>query len=215
MWIVTFSDCMTLLLCFFVMLVSFSSFDESSLEKVAGAFATPELRSMADNRRRTKDSALPPKPRQADHTEAGSDMPTDEEPRPVLNPRAPLPALGPEAYAGKQVFYVPSQRMYWGSGSILREPGKELLQMLADFAKLVPCDVVIGEFPGASEARQAPQAVGRRGMNRSLAAIEYLIAQQGIEESRLHVACTDEAAPGRFGGQAVVRISLLSRRADP
>ena len=34
-WIVTFSDCMTLLLCFFVLLLTFSSFDEEALKRIA------------------------------------------------------------------------------------------------------------------------------------------------------------------------------------
>ena len=37
-WMITFSDCMTLLLTFFVLLLSFSSFDEASLSKLDGAF---------------------------------------------------------------------------------------------------------------------------------------------------------------------------------
>ena len=37
-WIVTFSDCMTLLLCFFVLLLTFSSFEEIELGQFAGHF---------------------------------------------------------------------------------------------------------------------------------------------------------------------------------
>jgi len=213
LWIVTFSDCMTLLLCFFVMLVSFSSFDESSLDKVAGAFATPGHRSMSECRHVPRDSVVTPKVRQVDHTEAGSDMPTDEPPRPVQNPRRPLPALGAEAYKDKQVFYVSSERLFWGNGSNLRGPGKGLLQMVANFMKLVPCDAVVGELPGASEGHEARLAAAHRGLNRSLSAVQYLSTRQGLSTGRLHVSACDGVAPGRFGGGPVLVVSLFARRA--
>ena len=37
-WMVTFSDCMTLLLTFFVLLLSFSSFDENLFRKLKSIF---------------------------------------------------------------------------------------------------------------------------------------------------------------------------------
>ena len=39
-WMVTFSDCMTLLLTFFVLLLSFSSFDDKAFRKMSTALAT-------------------------------------------------------------------------------------------------------------------------------------------------------------------------------
>ena len=39
-WMVTFSDCMTLLLTFFVLLLTFSSFDDKSFRKMTTALST-------------------------------------------------------------------------------------------------------------------------------------------------------------------------------
>ena len=38
-WMLTFGDCMTLLLTFFVLMLSFSSFDEAALMRLKGAFS--------------------------------------------------------------------------------------------------------------------------------------------------------------------------------
>ena len=49
-WLVTFSDCMTLLLCFFVLLTTFSSFDEQALRKLEGVLRTPSMDAMSPDR---------------------------------------------------------------------------------------------------------------------------------------------------------------------
>ena len=58
-WMVTFSDCMTLLLTFFVLLLSFSSFsDVSNYRKMTVSFASqfPSINANAES----KNSLLPP-----------------------------------------------------------------------------------------------------------------------------------------------------------
>ena len=88
-WIVTFSDCMTLLLCFFVLLLTFSSFDEVELQKLAGAFQCNTDESIFPNPRVSKDSVVPQRPREVDQTLKGSEMPTLSENRMTQNPAAP------------------------------------------------------------------------------------------------------------------------------
>ena len=213
LWIVTFSDCMTLLLCFFVMLVSFSSFDEGAMSRFAGAFETPGFDSVSDTHQSVKDSVVPPRDRAVDHTQAGSNMPTDTPPENTPNPRASEAPLGADAYRDKQVLHVASPRLFWGNGASLTQPGRELLQMVASFMRLIPCDAVIGEIPGPADGRAHPQDVLQRGLDRSLSAVQYLTAREGLPARRFHVSALHGVAPGRFAGKPVLVITLLSGRA--
>ncbi len=76
-WIVTFSDCMTLLLCFFVLLLTFSSFDEASLKKLQGLFDKMEVDSFEEERNTKKDSFIEPVKRLVDWTDQGSEKPKE------------------------------------------------------------------------------------------------------------------------------------------
>jgi len=214
-WLVTFSDCMTLLLCFFVMLMSFSSFDEGALNRFAGAFESLAMDSISDSRQSVKDSVVPPRGRMLDHTQAGSDMPTDSPPKNTPNPRPSRAALGTDAHRDKQVLYVASPRLFWGNGGSLTKSGQELLQMVASFMTLMPCDAVIGEVPGAAEAGSNPQAIVQRGLDRSLSAVRYLTTQAKLPAGRFHVAAPAGLAPARFGGKPVLVVTLLAGGAHP
>ena len=76
-WMVTFSDCMTLLLTFFVLLLSFSSFDENFFERLRVSFAK-ELHSVHMSKSKVeKDAFLPVKIiQQIEEVKKGSEKPT-------------------------------------------------------------------------------------------------------------------------------------------
>jgi flagellar motor protein MotB len=210
-WLVTFSDCMTLLLCFFVMLVSFSSFDEASLKKLGGAFKSPAFTSVSDRRHSARPSLVPPKPRHRDVTQAGSRVPTNAPPKNIQNPREPRVGLGIDAYRDRHILHLPSGRMFYGNGSSPTEWGRECLQMVASFMSLVPCDAIVAELPGDSDARGQRQAAVRRGLSRSWSIVQHFTAKEGLPASRFHVSIPHGLAPGRFGGRPVMEITLLAR----
>ena len=58
-WMVTFSDCMTLLLTFFVLLLSFSSFDERIFKKLQ-MILREDLPKITKLEKRSKDSIISP-----------------------------------------------------------------------------------------------------------------------------------------------------------
>ncbi|KKL13501.1 hypothetical protein LCGC14_2525130 [marine sediment metagenome] len=210
-WIVTFSDCMTLLLCFFVMLVSFSSFDEVSLNKIAGAFNCENRDAISDQKHTIKDSIVPPRPRQIDRTKAGSEHNTDHSLQSTRNPRRSPDTTDTAAHRARQVLHIPSGQLFWGKGSSFVQSGRNRLRTIASFMKRVPCQVIIGEIPGADEFDGDEQAILARGLSRSWTLMQYLTVREGLPADRFRISGTHGAAPRHFRRQPVMEVTLLAR----
>jgi len=204
-WIVTFSDCMTLLLCFFVMLLSFSSFDAEDLTYVLDSFETSTNSSLFPNTRPPHEAYLEDHETYVDRTRQGSETPTDDTLEPTISPRAPADALRGDAYRDCRVLSIPSDVLFWGRGTSLRPEGADLLARVARFLRLMPCRVVVGERPGAGTT--ADQAVAR-----SIAVMDRLVADGKVPLGRFAVAAPGPAAGA---GEGVVRIAMLNREVYP
>jgi hypothetical protein len=205
-WIVTFSDCMTLLLCFFVMLMSFSSFDKATLAQFGGAFQEDTRRWASQQDRPSPDSYVPPRPRRVDYTQYGSELPEEREPESIINPRRPDLLADTEAYRDRKVFRIPSKRMFWGNGTSMTADGRRLLDTLAGYLRLLPCDVVVSERPGEGE-----RGAGQRGLVRSLAIVEHLTDREGIPGEQFHVSSGGGPTGGDRDGAAMIEIVVFAR----
>ena len=75
-WMVTFSDCMTLLLTFFVLLLSFSSFDNKVFPKMQSAFAEGLSSMGLDFQKNETALQMTPRIMYAEEPEEGSETPT-------------------------------------------------------------------------------------------------------------------------------------------
>jgi chemotaxis protein MotB len=204
-WMVTFSDCMTLLLCFFVMLVSFSSFDEAARSRMGGAFRYKTFDSIF-HKETVKDSVIEADPRLVDFTDRGSTARTDAPPRMVRKPKLYRVVGEMEAYSDRRTLHVPSDLFFYPNTASWRQDAhKTSLKLVADFLKLLPCDVVIGESRAARGGRAA-----ELGVQRAWAVVQYLTADMGLPMERFRVRCSDSGASGgRFDGQPVMEITLL------
>jgi len=203
-WIVTFSDCMTLLLCFFVMLLTFSSFDEITLRRLASIFRSEAEREEMDEKKiDDRDSIYRPVERVIDRTEAGSEKPLREmELDEIKNPqRFAQVGRGNDVYKDKRMFYVSSQRLFWGRGSSLTGDGRSVLDELAELMRLVPCNITIGATPQDDE---------ETALRRACAVVEYLTDDGRVPAGRLAVV---NLPPDRDEepGRQYVRVSLLAR----
>jgi len=205
-WIVTFSDCMTLLLCFFVMLVTFSSFDDVSRGRFGGAFQSRSFRSIFNIKQEIKDSMFKPVDRPVDRTREGSDLPDLDELTETPRPRDPIEISSTDAYRDRQVFYVPVERMFWGRGTRLKPEGRAKLRLLAGFLRRLPCRVIIAQGPPTPERPSGP------GLERAWAVMEYLTGTEGLSPGRFNVSAIASAGVERFRGRPVIEITLLARR---
>ena len=210
-WIVTFSDCMTLLLCFFVLLLSFSSFDPEQLQRLAGSFDFHGHPALSDENEDPKDSLVDKPEKPFDVTEKGSEIATDVDPKKVDHPLKLPTVLDIDAYKDQRTFFIPSRGMFFGNGSTLTPGAKKRLVTMAQYMELVPCRVVITEVPGRSGYQASAHA---RALNRSVSVMTFLTRQCQLSEGRFSISgdgADDTATSERFGGRAVLKITLLAR----
>ena len=179
-WMVTFSDCMTLLLTFFVLLLSFSSFDENFFERLKVSFAR-ELHSVHMSKSKVeKDAFLPVKIiQQIEEVKKGSEKPTlirDKKDNLIEETES-------EDIRNRKVFIISSDEVFWGKGRVISLTGRKTLSTIAPFLKEVPNLIVISE--SASEPTTKGQLLG---LKRSWAVIKYLTSKAGLDKNKFSIS---------------------------
>ncbi len=201
LWMVTFSDCMNLLLTFFVLLVTFSEFSEeqqketvnfgNAMQSVFGppieASGRKDESSMIDRQQIGR----------MEQPQYGSETPTDHQ-----SPRASNGALNEDLqaadYRRHKVFLIPSKRIFLGRGKALSPDGRYFLAVMAAFLKEAPRGIVISENgPGDSTGGMDG------GLSRALAVIEYLVLIQNLDRSTFSIAAESIAPPETGNSSAV------------
>ena len=188
-WMVTFSDCMTLLLTFFVLLLSFSSFDDKVFPKMESAFAEG-LASFG--LRPTKDlKALAPTPRVIYNREpaAGSEKPTMDG-QYESHPSENLDFLD---FQGQKVFLVPSSKIFLGMGIRMSARGRQMLADMGVLLRAVPNRIVISEH--AVEARDDTDEIG---LKRAWEITRFLAAHKDLDQARFSICSAGTMMEGRL-----------------
>ena len=206
-WIVTFSDCMTLLLCFFVMLLTFSSFDEVELQRLAGAFPSATSNdSVFPAPREAKDSSVTPPERVVDVTEEGSETPTQIDRLATELPGRLPTVLDNDALKDRKVFYIPSQWLFFGKGSVLTAEGRAYLTTIAELMRMMPSRVVIVESGPPSEGHPA----GEARLDRALAVMRHFTDQVHLPEGLFNITASVPSVPARLREHRVVSVTLIA-----
>jgi len=178
-WMVTFSDCMTLLLTFFVLLLSFSSFDERVFRKLKVIFS--EALPSANRLEKThKDAFL--NSLQIESTadlDKGSEKPTLES----GNSDRLKEQTGPADFRRQKVFIISSKKVFWGKGKVISYQGRGVLATMASFLREAPSRVVVSENAGRID-----EAGEQLGLERAWAIIEYLTTKQGLRRGLFNIS---------------------------
>ena len=215
-WMVTFSDCMTLLLCFFVMMLSFSSFNNMPLDRLAGIFPKVSNRSIFPHKHVIKDSLVQPVKAPFDHTTAGSEKPTLDDPENIMNPKRFADIDDTEAYRDRKVAYISSSRLFHAKGSGLTADGKELLGLVASFIRRLPCNVIISESSQPSRREGLPSKSSEPlrdvAMHRALAVMKHFTETEKLSGDQFSISAASSVSAERTGGADAVEIVLLMRR---
>ena len=180
-WMVTFSDCMTLLLTFFVLLLSFSSFsDDDVFYRLKVIFS--EQFSVSSDESIEREAVSNVVPIQYDDIlNEGSEKPTvakgtedhlKEETEPV-------------DFRDRKVFLISSDKIFWGKGSVISSQGRNTLSTMASFLREVPNRVVISEGPqrGAKGSEDS-------GLQRAWAVMDYLITKRELDKQKFSISAT-------------------------
>ncbi len=206
-WMVTFSDCMTLLLCFFVLLLSFSSFEEVALDKFSGIFPCMIYKSVFDNPRLIPDSEVPPPEKPIDRTEEGSEFPTGKPPQPIKNPKPPSDIDKTAAHTDAKTVRIPSAKLFYGRGSRLKTGGKRLLDVITPFLNLIPCQVIISETSAQGTAGYTATLSGERAYS----VLRYFTESKRLDPERFSISMTGSAIQPGLDIEPALEIVMLSR----
>jgi chemotaxis protein MotB len=213
-WMLTFSDCVTLLLTFFVLLMTFSSLGESEIKAVSKV-ANKLLPGFDWTNKMYNDSLVkylqsqPP-----DEIEAGSEKPTLEK---ITSGGLKATASGPD-FDYIKVFSMPSKKVFYGTGLVVSAGGRSLMATVASFLEKVPNRAVICEHGG-----ERNKDSNEMGLQRAWAVMEYLAEKHGLNKERFsisgsgaNIATEDRFESNRsdrqgMGNERVLEIMVLDR----
>jgi len=174
-WMLTFCDCMTLLLTFFVLLLSFSSFDAGTLKQLEGAM---NLRAVSAptislNRDRLDNSVSVEQTPVIDRTDKGAEKKRSDDQNLIKNPKKVEIPIATDAYHKETILNIPLDGLFLGDSSVLTSEGRNGLSRIVAYLKLMPCYVIIGEsWPRRASSRSRGRADA--GLQRSWTVLQFL-----------------------------------------
>jgi len=178
-WMVTFSDCMTLLLTFFVLLLSFSSFDNRVFRSLKVVYSKA-LTSITPLRQSDRDalSSLPPI-KIIVELDKGSEKPTSSQ---ELQ-EGLLKETKMMDFTNGVAFLISSKKIFWAKGSALSQEGRYVMELMASFLRESPCRIVISE-----NGPRNGNTGDCFGLPRAWAVLEYLTNEQNIDNDRFSIS---------------------------
>jgi chemotaxis protein MotB len=180
-WMLTYSDCMTLLLTFFVLLISFSSFDDKVYRKMESAFVEG-LASLGVQPTKDRPAFLDA-PRIVHHEELekGSEHPTKK----GTYESNPSESLDFQDFQNQKVFLLPSDRIFLGRGVRMSDHGRQVLADIAMLLNATSDRIIISEY-----APQNDQSGDDLGLRRAWSVTTFLAEHQGVNVTRLGISST-------------------------
>jgi hypothetical protein len=197
----------TLLLSFFVMLATFSSFSKERLDKLEGVFDYMSNYSVWPSMNVTQESVAP-QDRYVDRTMRGSEKPASEGDLGATRNPNPSQWSKSEAYRDQRTFYIPSSKLFWAEGANMMPSGKGQLDKIASYLKLLPGPVVVGESNPSGVAAD-------RGLERAWAIVEYCRARSGLPPERFSICQLGSQAAKETGGEPMIEVTLMTRSPLP
>ncbi len=201
-WMVTFSDCMTLLLTFFVLLLSFSSFDEKVFRRLQASFFNA-LPGANRSDKASRDAVLP--------TEQIEETPElikgSEKPTLIKGLKDNLKEDTPTDFRSRKVFSISSERIFWGRGTVISAEGRRIMTKMASFLKEVPTRVVVNENGLASE-----EGAEQLGLSRAWAVMEYLTTEHNLNKKWFSISAASTLAQGSLRSGEPARASTEPER---
>lgn len=195
-WMVTFCDCMTLLLTFFVLLLSFATFHKETLPQLGQSFAQalPTIGLIPGDKRESMYRRMETN-EQTRQTE-GSETPTTVQ----KNTRNYMREKRPLDFRNLKVFSISSESFFYGRGAAISTDGRQTLDALSTFLTHQTGRVVVSE--------NGPDGQTELGLTRAAAVMDYLVGK-GISKQRFSL--TGQTTMRQKSTQRQLEITLLDR----
>ncbi|MBN2270470.1 MAG: hypothetical protein JXN61_07645 [Sedimentisphaerales bacterium] len=192
-WMVTFSDCMTLLLTFFVLLLSFSSFDDKVFYNLKVIYSRG-LATISPITRSNRDAIVQNESAitAVEELSKGSEKKTSEKgTRDALLSEKPLVDIN-----GGKVILIASEKVFWAKGEAISPSGRSILSLVASFLSKVPNRVVISEHgPDDGTGNE------HYGLTRAWAVSQYLVEVHGLDGRRFSISAASTLPPNGLDGK--------------
>jgi len=197
LWIISFADMISLLMAFFVMLSTFSSFGPAEAEKLQKAMMAATSPNFYGGWYSFQPRpAVGPQTVASGQHEKGSDKPTLEE----TQGKGLLRETKAGDFKARKVFIVESRKAFWGTGTTLSRDGRDFLDALATYAAGVPGRIIISESgPG-----QDPEM----GLRMAILALHHLAAR-GVSKDRCCIGTRGTLADQERGTDRTLEIAIL------
>ena len=195
-WLLSFSDCMTNLLTFFVLLVTFSSYDNDARESIRAlgkvmrkTFPGFTKLDPSDNSAVVPTNQIWATEEPAYGSEKASVTTTSNATKGVLRALPETPG-----YKDCRVLLMPSERVFLGKSMVLSPEGRHITGLIASFLKDAPGRVVVSEHGPDADSTDA-----HTGLSRAWAVVEVLKAQQGLELNRCSISTASTLTAKELG----------------
>jgi len=138
-------------------------------------------------------------------TQEGSEVPTEIRSGWVKNPAKPSLIVDDDAHRDRKVFFMPSEWLFWGKGSVLTGQGRNYLRKIGTFMAVVPSRVIIAEA--------GPDGTGRAvRLDRSLAVMRFFTQALELPAELFNITASTPETPSRMQGRRVVAVTLIPGR---
>ena len=205
-WIISFADMITLLLAFFVMLSTFSSYDDEARTKFAGAcYYVASNSTVFPAKEMPHPTFAQVLSQPVNFSQEGSEKPLDLSDENIQQPLRREVPLDDRAFFEQKILAIPA-RTLWTRDGQLRDEGLQQLARLGEYVRRDPCAVLIA-YPPNGERAAAHIGASYRA-ERAYAILKHLAEVEQIPSPLLGMYQPESAHSNPYPGEPIIEITL-------